>query len=49
VSRSADALEQRRDPVRRANLADQVDMPDVDAELERCRCDQGAQRARLEA
>ena len=30
-----DALEQRRDAARRADLADQLDRSDVDAELER--------------
>ena len=35
VARSADALQKRGDPVRRADLADQIDVPDVDAELER--------------
>ncbi|PYR11591.1 MAG: hypothetical protein DMG00_10115, partial [Acidobacteria bacterium] len=33
VSRAADALQERRDPVRRSDLADEVDRSDVDAEL----------------
>ena len=32
---SADALQERRDAVRRSDLADQIDRADVDAELER--------------
>ena len=35
VARAPDALQQRGDPVRRSNLAHQVDMADVDAELQR--------------
>jgi hypothetical protein len=35
MSRSAHALEQRRDPVGRADLADEVDVSDVDAEFAR--------------
>ena len=37
VARSPDALQQRRDAVRGANLADEIDVADVDAELERRR------------
>ena len=48
VSRSADSLQQRRDPVRRADLADEIDVTDVDAELQRCRGDQRFERAALE-
>jgi hypothetical protein len=32
---AADALQQRRDAARRADLADEIDVADVDAELER--------------
>ena len=49
VAGAADALEQRRDAARRAELADQLDRPDVDAELERGRRDQHAQIARAQA
>ena len=35
VARAADALEQRRDRARRAELHDEIDRADVDAELER--------------
>ena len=35
VARAADALQQRRERARRAEVADQVDVADVDAELER--------------
>ena len=35
VTRAPDALQERGDAVRRGNLADQVDVADVDAELER--------------
>jgi hypothetical protein len=34
VSRAADALQQRGDAMRRADLADQIDVADVDAELQ---------------
>ena len=34
VSRSTDALEQRRDAMRRSDLTHEIDMTDVDAELE---------------
>ena len=42
----ADPLQERADGTRGADLADQLDGPDVDAELERCRGHQGAQVAR---
>ena len=45
---SADALQERRDPVRRADLADEIDVADVDAQLERGGGDERAQRAGLE-
>ena len=35
VARASDPLQQRGDPVRRPDLADQIDVTDVDAELER--------------
>ena len=35
VARAADALQEARDRARRAELADQVDVADIDAELER--------------
>jgi hypothetical protein len=34
VARTADALQERRDAMRRADLADEIDMADVDAELQ---------------
>jgi len=46
---SSDPLQQRGDPVRRSNLAHQIDMADVDSELERCRCNERAQPSRLES
>ena len=48
VARAADPLEQGGDAARRADLADQLDGPDVDAELERGRGDQGGQVARAQ-
>ncbi len=41
VSRSPDALQRNSDRSRRADLADEIDRADVDAELERCRRDDG--------
>ena len=40
---AADALQQRGDAVRRADLADEIDVADVDAELERRRGDERLQ------
>ena len=37
VTGAADALQQRRDGARRAEVADELDGTDIDAELERCR------------
>ena len=34
VTRSADTLQQRRDAVRRSDLTDEIDVPDVDTELQ---------------
>ena len=48
VARPADALQQRGDPVRRSDLADEVDVADVDAELERSRRDERLQPSRLQ-
>ena len=48
VSRSSDALKKSRYPAGRSQLANQVYMPDVDAELERGRCHQGFELALLE-
>ena len=48
VTRASDPLEQRRDPMRRANLADEIHVPDVDAQLQRCGGDERAQGAGLE-
>ena len=48
VPGATDPLQQRRDRARRAELADQVDAADVDAELERGGGDQRAQLAGLE-
>ena len=44
VARSPDALQECGDAARRGDLADHLDRPDVDAELERCR---GHQRTQL--
>src|SRR5690606_14447585 len=49
VARPADALQERGDRARRADLADEVDVADVDAELERRRRDDGLELAGLEA
>ena len=48
VARSADALQERGDPMRRSDLADQIDVADVDAQLERRGRDERAQRAALQ-
>ena len=40
VTGAADALQQRGDAMRRSDLADQVDVSDVDTQLQRCRCHQ---------
>ncbi|MDR8952911.1 hypothetical protein FEP76_01388 [Burkholderia multivorans] len=48
VSRAADALQERRDPARRTDLADEIDIADVDAEFERCGRDEQLQFAALE-
>ena len=48
VARSADALQHGGDAVRRSDLADEVDVADVDAELERCGGDQRLQRPVLQ-
>ena len=45
---AADALQEGRDRARRAELADEVDVADVDAELERGGGDQRLQLAGLE-
>jgi hypothetical protein len=42
-ARIADALQERRDAVRRSDLADEIDVADVDAELERRGGDERAQ------
>jgi hypothetical protein len=49
VPRAPDALEERRDRPRGADLDGEVHVADVDPELERCRGDQGAELPRLEA
>src|SRR4030095_3046746 len=49
VSRTADALEEGCDPARRAELADEIDLADVDAELERGGRDERAQPAAFQA
>ena len=46
---AADALQERVDRARRAQLAHQIDIADVDAQLERCGRDQQLQLAALEA
>jgi hypothetical protein len=48
VTRSADALEERRDRARRADLDRQVDLADVDAQLQRRRRDERAEAAGLQ-
>ena len=48
MSRSADALQRDRDGSRRADLADQIDGADVDAELERRRGDDRLELAVLQ-
>jgi hypothetical protein len=48
VARAADALEQRGERARRADLHDQIDRADVDAELERRRRDRALDLAVLE-
>ena len=47
VPGAADALEKRGNAVRRSNLADEIDVPDVDAELERGGRHERFQRAAL--
>ena len=46
MARAADALQERGDPARRAHLADEVDVADVDAEFEGRGRDQRLQRGR---
>jgi hypothetical protein len=48
VTRSTDALQESRDPMRRPDLAHEVDRSDVDAELERRRRHERLQLAALE-
>ena len=48
MSRAPDALQQARDRARRAELAHQVDIADIDAELERSGRDQRFQRTGLQ-
>ncbi len=48
VTRASDPLEQRCDPMRRANLTDEIHVPDVDAQLQRRGGDERAQGAGLE-
>ena len=48
VPGAPDPLQERRDPARRADLAHQVHMPDVDAELERRRRHQRLQASRAQ-
>src|SRR5208282_2325536 len=49
VSRAPDALNRGRDGLGRIELADEFDGADVDAEFERCGCDDRLQLAALEA
>ncbi len=49
VARASDPLQEGGDRARRAELADQIDLPDVDAEFERSGRHQRLQRAALEA
>ncbi len=48
VARAADALQERRDRARGADLQHEVHVADVDAQLERGRRDESAERSRLE-
>ena len=48
VAGAADALQKRRDRARRAELADEIDLADIDAEFERGGRDQRLQGAVLE-
>src|SRR4029077_18519913 len=48
VAGAADALQQGRNPVRRADLADKIDVADVDAQFERRRRDQRLELPALE-
>jgi hypothetical protein len=45
---ASDALQQGGDRARRAEMADEIDVPDVDAELERGGGDDDRDRTRLE-
>ncbi len=49
VPRTADALQERCDPARRTDLADEIDVADVDAEFKRCGGDEQFQFAALQA
>src|SRR5258706_15630863 len=46
---AADALQERGDGTRRADLDDQIDVADIYAQLQRCGGDEGAELAGLEA
>src|SRR3954471_8240557 len=48
VTGAPDALQQRGDSMWRSDLADEIHVPDVDAELERRGCDERAQAARFQ-
>src|SRR5208283_4202011 len=48
VSRAPDTLQETRDRTRRADLANQIDIADVDAEFERSGCDKRFELALLE-
>ena len=49
VTGAPDTLQERGDTARRADLADEIDVADVDAELERCGGDERFQLAVLQA
>jgi hypothetical protein len=49
VARAADALQERGEPARRAELAHELDRADVDAELERCGRDERGELAVAQA
>jgi hypothetical protein len=49
VTRSTYPLQEGRDAVGRADLAYEIDVTDIDAELQRCRGDQRFERAAFEA
>ena len=49
VAGTADPLQQGGNPVRRSDLTDEIDMPDIDAQLQRCRGHERLQLSRLQS